>query len=250
MGRARRHRRKYTWLPQLGFQSGDPNLDTVVLPVSFGATLTDGAPGIVAIIPIVPDAPRETPGALTDQLVDFVGNEWFLKRIVGKLHLTTSRINVTTGNSGNELPLDICIGAGFFVARAGEDNINPIGAQTVAAANNSQYGPLNLATTREPWIWRRTWCLSPQILAAGVASETLGGFFPHNNYCGSVAEGSHIDAKTARRIGQDDRLYFAIQAMATQIGGGATTVAVSLPDAQLDVRILGALRRAKQRSAF
>lgn len=245
MGRLRRRKRKYTWLPQLGFQSGDPTTDTVVLPVSFGATLTDGAPGIVSIIPIVPDSPRETPGALTDQLVDFVGNEWFLKRIVGKFAITTQAI---VQNSGDEIPVDICYGAGFFVARAGQNNVDPVGAQTVASANNAEYGPLNLSTTREPWIWRRTWMLSPKSSTAG--GQDSSGFYPRNNYLGSVAEGTHIDAKTARRIGQDDRLYFAVQAMVTNTAGGANVVQLTLPDAQLDVRILGALRRARQRSAF
>lgn len=252
MGRLRRRRRKYTWFPQLGSQGSTAEDDTSVLsiaiPQTTGAALSD-----VNIFPVLPDVPLEalgttiTPGANTS-LVNYIASEYFLRRIVGKF---ACRLHPFISTDANQIQA-ATIAAGFLIARAAEAETitgGPIGAAN-AAERKQNYGPLNIQTTREPWIWRRTWTLSP-LEAAGSGVQVFGtstGLFPPNNYLGSVAEGSFIDAKTARRVGNDDRLFFAVQTMINDQTG--TPAAYTFPDAVLDIRVLGALRRARNRSVF
>lgn len=252
MGRLRRRKRKYTWFPQIGTQGASAEDDTTILsiaiPQTSGTLLSD-----VNIFPIIPDVPLEglgaaiTPGANTS-LVNFIASEYFLKRIVGKFACSLNPLPATTGNQIQAAT----IGCGFLIARAAEAEVitgGPIGAST-AAERKQNYGPLNVSTTREPWIWRRTWTMSPIVTAASgvqVWGNPSGSFPPHNMQ-GSVAEGSQIDARTARRVGNDDRLFFAVQtAINDQTGTPAT---YTFPDGILDIRILGALRRARNRSVF
>lgn len=258
MGRLRRRRRKYTWLPLIGFQGDTNEDDTAVLPFTVPAVVANNNLSDVIILPIVPDAPNDTPTALSDHLDDFIGNEYFLKRIVGKCAISANTI--IQSNDTTAFPKDIVVGVGFFVARADRTGTttfgNPIGAGS-ATERKENYGPLTLQNTREPWIWRRTWLLSPRIasvttgaqLAQTIAAGPIAsGAYPATNYDGSVAEGTHIDAKTARRIGNDDRLWFACQ---TQCVNPTSNVGYNFgADGALDVRLLGALRRSKGRSSF
>lgn len=248
----RRRRTKYTWFPQIGTEGAEEADDTVVLDVSI-PTPNPVALGLsdVNIFPILPDAPKETVGVADDaHLSDYIGSEYILKRIVGKFFCTAG---TASANDANRPPQRLVIGAGFFIARAGGEGItgSPIGTDT-ADERQIGYGPLNLQTTREPWIWRRSWALSPLIFtdvaAVGDGLSYINmGTYPHNNYCGSVADGPHIDAKTARRITNDDRLFFAVQVWSQDADTGSGS---PLPAGILDVRLLGALRKARGRSAF
>lgn len=252
----RRRRTKYTWFPQLGTLGGDPSTSTTNIELVYDV-FANGDPGDVTIFPIIPDSAQEAPPADTAQLQDFLTLEYILKRIVGKLHLYVQpRTLLDTASTISSTVL--LVGAGFFVAREGDQQTGtafPIGA-TTAAERRLNYGPLALETTREPWIWRRTWMLGiPYFgtLSGGTSKVTdqlaEGATLPPHNYSGSVADGPHIDAKVARRVGQDDRLYFAIQGQAIEVVGTGTAASATFKGV-LDVRMLGATRKPKQRSAF
>lgn len=263
MGRLRRRKRKYTWFPQIGNQAADEVDDAVCLSISLLSTPLNGALSDVTIFPILPDVPAETPvgSGIAENLSTFIGNEYFLKRIVGRFTCSCSSYVYSDTPQATQ----VILGAGFFIARAdhpsagGALTAGPIASGT-AAERKENYGPLHLETTREPWIWRRTWTMSPGVLSAAVSGVRVwnqsstnqgpSGNFPYNNLNGSVAEGSHIDARTARRVGQDDRLFFAVQQQVVTYCGTAGSAVYNFDDATLDVRILGALRRARNRSAF
>lgn len=240
-----RRRRKYTWFPQLGFQGAQPENDTTVLPITPAVVPGSGALSDVVIFPIVPDTPKDTPTAGTENLDDFIGNEYLLKRIVGRVWFAAGFNDSTAPN----VILDIAVGIGFFVARADRTaaaGASPIGTAT-AVERKENYGPLTLQNTREPWIWRRVWLVSNSTIVAAT-NAIVPGNYPRNNLDGSVAEGSHIDAKTARRVGDDDRLFCAIQTVATLVSGNPGDL--QLQDFTMDVRVLGALRKARGKSAF
>lgn len=156
------------------------------------------------------------------------------------------------------------VAAGFFVARAndsgsGGGESTPIGSASLQETNDN-YSPLYATTVREPWIWRRTWMLgNPSELGfaqafinnnTGVGQTLLGtsSFPPTTAHYGSVSDGAHIDAKTARRVTQDERLWFAVSAVRFPIG----TVTVENPNLRgyLDVRLLAGLRKAHNRGVF
>lgn len=274
----RRIRRKYTWFPVIGSagppEPADPNDEFGQLLGDF--TVSPDGSSQVFINPLVPDVPMEgdtinvnAPGQLSQAL----GQEYLIKRIVGKCFL------------GCHAPADdppvvirpkiVLVGCGIFVARANDANVGggantPIGSAT-QAERVENYSPFGVDAIREPWMWRRTWILStgrPQP-NGGSDNHPFGFQFDNvvgvthlpitaNTQCGSVMDGPHFDIKSARRVGNDERLFFALatRTLDNEFGGSPTPTngldggpsgGVALV---LDFRVLGALRKAKNRSTF
>jgi hypothetical protein len=197
------------------------------------------------ILPVVPDAPEDNEDLPVGQgrLVQALGNEWFLERIVGKLFLSL-RLGQSTLDTRHAL-----VGAGFFVARASDEDFGggidlPIGAEDFQR-RNSNYSPIHEDVIREPWLWRRTWILGGQF----NAQEGYNQFPSTNAFYGSVMDGPHIDAKSVRRIGNDERLFFAIST-ANFKSNSAGLDTNNTVDGYLDLRVLGSLRRARGKSTF
>lgn len=256
-GNVRRKRRtKYTWLPNLGTAFGEePERSSRYVQLAVPA---DGT-CILGCIPITFDTPQENFGVGPGVgLNDLVGNEYFLRRIVGKVFIDLNLLIAGT-DIGEAKP--VTVGAAFFVARAqseAQDSNLPLQWSTQAKRD---YNPLGADSIREPWIWRRTWRLglqgliAPQprsggntnILSQNGTEYTSVTNWPPNNLAGSVLDGPHLDAKCARRVGQDDRLWFTV---AAQADGGADPDDVYGVNIELDYRLLGALRKAKNSGTF
>lgn len=258
----RRRRNQGTWFPTIGTADPNAGVDNVN-GREFEITLDNNGTSQVLIAPIIPDQP--TVGDDIDvtaggQLVAALGQEYLLKRIVGKLFITYPAIGEIDG------PQAVLVGAGFFVARATQQDgtggaDQPLGAASLAE-RREYFSPLSEDTIREPWIWRRVWILSkPQILTinnndgatATVFPQVAGGFgqlgFPSTNVgYGSVADGPHIDAKSRRRVSSDERLWFAIALRSWPIAAAGVTD--PLIRGYLDVRVFGLLRKARNRGVF
>jgi len=242
----KRRRRRYTWLPTIG---------------TAGAAAADNASGREFTLPVPAtgltnvitseltfDEPSE--GDFLDssfnKLSEIIGSEWFLKRLVGKVFAGTAQgANENTTHDG------VLLGIGFFVARADDRQgpaaaKGPIGSATLTERIEN-YNPIGEDCIREPWIWRRTWVLGGNLQAQHGQTGFLNFPTSTSGY-GSVADGGHIDAKTARRIGQDDRLWVAVGVMGLPIGQvveNDTDV-----DGYIDFRILGSLRKARGDGKF
>lgn len=245
MAYRRKRRSQGTWLPTLGEGVGEENTANIVTGLDSDFDVEDNGVLTTRIHELTMDQPREDIDVSTP-LADIIGSEYFLKRIVGKLLVTMADPAAATSPFFTQ----VIVGAGFFVARAEAAEVNfPIGASIGSAADvNKNYSPLEANTMREPWIWRRVWILESRPL--GI-SET-----PHwprsNTQYGSVLDGPHIDAKTKRRITNDDRLWFAIAGARWPIfATGEEPVAAPQPIAyHLDYRLFGNLRKAKTRGVF
>lgn len=247
MAYRKKRRAKYTWLPVLGseLESTTPGLYINKWGRDFNITAAPESLGICR--PLTADLPRDEdlttadPGVLSDS----IGQEWFLRRIVGKLFIRWG------ANAGGDSATNIKIAAGFFVARADHiDGDIPAGGDSSWTGNinpgvYNMFDPSSNATIREPWIWRRTWIIgNPDI---DTDTSWPKGLAPYSNATyGSALDGPHIDAKTMRRISNDDRLWFAMSATTWPFGssGGGNIIA------NLDIRLLGALRRARNRGVF
>lgn len=245
----RRRRRKFTWLPTIGtaLPGEGVNASTVqvfeigVPPVPNGFFL--GTSNNI-IFPIVQDTPQEgqnVDGTTDEGIGEIIGNEYVVERIVGKVFLGYV---APTSDSGNR---SIIVKAGIFVARADDSNPSlPVG---VTAGN---YGPLDLGTVREPWMWQRTWLLASSFDAEN--GFTQGNEQNHTNFAGEAGassyEGPHIDVKSVRRIRQDERLWFTCGAEGVNPRADATGINQGTLDGVLDIRVLGALRRPRNRSSF
>jgi len=177
------------------------------------------------------------------------GNAYRLRRIVGKFHAAA----VVAGGTEAEIPT-VDIAAGFMVNRTDDSGNILVGQQTITG--DVTRGPLAQDGAEDPWIWRRRWLLTAvptcitqtqtgQGLIADVrsVSAVLGdqGQWPQTTAgYGSVADGPHIDQKTARVISRDERLFFWVQARLTN--PSPETEPATLPW-QLDMRLLASLRQ-------
>jgi len=171
-------------------------------------------------------------------LVDLTsGNEWFLKRIVGKFFAGATSDEVDSPAEFHGL-LDVAFG--FIVCKT-DDNGDP-------TTDFSTTNPLARASMNDPWIWRRRWLLNP--FTSGFVGGNPGGTvdtrdtygflnFPSTTAgFGSAVDGPHIDQKTARRIHREERLFAVVAA--SRFSNFVDTQDMQL-DYLLDYRLLGTL---------
>lgn len=268
--RGRRKRRfRGTWLPNLGTQSAIAGAWQ-----SLGRTITMAAyngtdrSGVGAVIPLVYDTPQEAFDFAEDEgLNTFVANEYALRRVVGKFFASYySGFNRDAANIATYTP-SIVLTAGLFVARAGDSsdslgNAAPVGDASQATIRRD-YGVDSVNCGREPWIWRRKWILACSGLkifaqaqegAAGTVdfdAVSVAAAYPTSTAeYGSVLDGPHVDAKTRRRVGNDDRLWLSVWAAGFPPGFPAAPDVEGRIDIHFDYRVFAALRRARNRGAF
>lgn len=257
----RKRRTKYTWFPVFGTKiNGDldtsygtvssrieglkPSADSSIIP-SFG----NGTLLCQAVLPDQTFQISAQGGSTTDQvsLRDFVeGQDWALKRIVGKAHLgiASGTPNPTAGAQWGT----VLVTMGFFVGRSQDDN------QGAPDFQDDEVDPQNVDNVRQPWIWRRTWALSDFTITSPGSSIAVGNTFPSTTSgYGDMASGPHIDSKVSRRIRREERLWLAISALGMDPSETVVTGAPSTQPnifGQIDVRILGAMRKSRNTSSF
>lgn len=260
--RRTRRRTRYTWLPTLG-TAGVEGSDDNASGREFTLNVLATGDSEVVITPLTFDQPQEGDdlNLANNPLGTVLGNEYFLKRIVGKLFATITQQTALNGDPS--APSLALFGAGFFIARANDTSQGadqPIGSAS-PSERSENYSPLSEDVIREPWIWRRTWLLQNrfqdfEFLKARASAQFAAGTnrgqsedIPTTTMgYHSVADGPHIDAKTARRIKQDERLFFVVAARQFPIGSVSDSNGSMI--GYLDFRLLGALRKARQGSSF
>jgi len=260
----RRKRNNGTWFPNLGTRPADAYaLSARFIEIAIDANPRHTSTGV---IPLTFDYPQEGEDldSETDTLSEIVGSEYFINRIVGKLHAAYTYNDVAANP-----PPALLVGAGLFVARAGSAESSgadvPIG---LSADREKDYGPLSFNAIRQPWMWRRTWILgaggpvwgvgatagssgTPFSTVQGEASPSWA-LFPSTTagYMG-IQDGPHFDVKSHRVVGLDERLWLSISARALPLSisslGSGTDPSVLV---HFDYRILGKLRKARVRGSF
>lgn len=270
----RRRRSKYTWFPTVGTETIG---EGATLEVLSGRTFTVGVLGTGAIsteiTPLTFDTPVD-PGDVDSTarggLVLTIGDEYIIERVVGKCFVAMqSRRNA--GDDPSE-PQAALVGCGLFVTRAndsqsGGGNQTPIGSASIQERRDN-YSPISEDTIREPWMWRRTWILgndafrsisdATQIVTFNSLNiRSASSLFPPTNaQYGSVLDGPHVDVKSVRRVRQDERLWFVVSACMLPpsfdsiSNAGGTKNSNGSVSGYFDFRILGQLRKAKNRSTF
>jgi len=238
-----RGRTKYTWFPNVGSTTGVPGqvysgLIVNNLPVPANSSGSAGGPINSLIIPVVQDEPLEPEegGNQAGQLARILGQEYILERIVGSCFVGAASLSQTESAG----PRAVLVTCGFFVARAdaSDGNASPVGSNNVT----ENFAPLNVENVREPWIWRRTWLLGPE----SDVTQPLTFAPSFNGFYGSVMDGPHIDARSVRRVGNDDRLWFIISCMSVSVNDDRDGIV----QAVIDYRVLGKLVKAHNKSAF
>lgn len=166
------------------------------------------------------------------------GNEWRLRRIVGKSFIVAAP-NTALGATTSAL-VDVALG--FMVCKTYDDG--------APLTDFNEVNPLAQDSMEDPWIWRRRWLLNPYgnvvpITPAdgGRAFQPFIWGFPNSTAgYGSVADGPHIDAKTARVIHRQERLFGVLAARRSFLAMTPTTVGDYTVRMLLDYRLLGGLR--------
>lgn len=195
------------WLPSDGGNSiGSANVIPKVVIVS-----VDGPAGNTASggIPLVPDEPSTL--AADRSLSDYEGSAYRLRRIVGKIWVGVEQDPEPPGGT----PDVVLCTAGFIILRV-DDNGNPLqGAATPI------YNPQIINSERDPWIWRRSWMLRNKLVAPGGIGNQAEYPITNADY-GSVMDGPHVDAKTARSVKDEERLFVIVATMAVNGSQGST----------------------------
>lgn len=220
---------KVVWLPQDNLASVGPVVDQGTAVYQTFAVDVIGGVGSFAVgeIPLVIDAPQD-PLIATTSLSDIANSGYRLRRIVGKIF-------VRQAQAVNDGPATVMVTAGLIVRRVNE-NGNSLAFLT---GNGATLSPGEIQNTEDPWIWRRSWYLFNNLAAAATAGALIG---PVDNYgvrVGSALDGPHIDQKTARIIGPEERLFLTVSSTIINEGGdqvAASTVILT------DLRFLATLR--------
>lgn len=239
----RRTRPKVVWLPNTeanGFGTTDTIYNAGVFDTGGGASGDSGS----IEFPIVTDGIQSDPLQPTSSLADIEDSGYRLRRIVGKIY-------VFHGQSAGAASFTF-VTAGLIIRR-----VDPTtGASLAATASAVQPFPLiapGFTTNQgDPWIWRRTWLLgtrnlvAPATALAGLGTqggEQIDSAPPRNfgdAYPGGIAEGPHVDQKTARIVGPEERLFLDVSA--TVFAEGPTGVVPSAIGVAFELRVLASMR--------
>lgn len=242
--RLKRRRPRVAWLPTFG---------GAIIPESTSSPF----PGIESTLDVDTTLPNgdvawdafsltfdETESAVNAQadptkvtLRDIVqGNEWRLRRIVGKAFITA--LPDTVGAGAHTLA---DVGLGFIVCRT-DDTGAPW-------TDFDEVNPLSQESMEDPWIWRRRWILNPSAFTPNTARSTNAynnpewwGFPQTTVAYGSVADGPHIDAKSNRIIHRSERLFAVLAARKMNPQAPAVAYQDFRIRMMLDYRLLGSLR--------
>lgn len=175
----------------------------------------------------------------TTSLQDLVSaNEYRLRRIVGKAFLSA------VSDELDDPPANSCLvhcSVGFIVCKTYDD-----GAPTT---DFNSVNPLSSESMNDPWIWRRVWILNPYGNARAIDTANSALFFqnahmfpPTTAGYGSVADGPHIDQKTARVIHREERLFCIVAARQWVNDPDSIALAEVQLRYMVDYRLLASLR--------
>lgn len=223
----RRKSPRVVWLPQDNLNSIPANGTSAYQRFTIDIF---GPPGSFAVgeIPLVIDQPQD-PLINTTTLSDIGNSGYRLRRIVGKIWCNVVQ-------QALDSPGRIIVTAGLIVRRVDE------GGSSLAflTGNATTASPSEIVNTEDPWIWRRSWLLANS-LSTNLQAGVLG--IPTQNWggqAGSALDGPHVDQKTARVIGPEERLF--LDASVLVIDGGGIDQITTVVQFHTDLRVLGSLR--------
>lgn len=223
---ARRNRPKVVWLPptnanSIGIGATDNAAQVFFLDFTPGPVL----PGtrVTGEIPLLIDS-QDDPLDPASSLADITASGYRLRRVVGKIFCEYAQRE-------DEIPASILVTAGLIIRRS-----DPVTGASYAFTTGDEalISPASVRNMGDPWIWRRTWRLW-QNFSGPLAFGQVG---PPNNYThvgGGNADGAHVDQKTARLVGPEERLFLNVSMTAVD---GGTVLDVATTRVVADLRCL------------
>lgn len=241
---ARRSKPRVVWLPQTNANSiGEGNL-----VYQLGLIEVAGATGQseTAEIPLVLDAQQSAVQSADPSLADLESSGYRLRRIVGKLWCEVAQDEFDQAVTHTK-PSSCIVTAGIIVRRAGFDGIS-YASQSGIIGEEINAGFIE--NTGDPWVWRRSWTLgnnaaSQLLYTPGDGVTRTRQFFPTNNFselAGGIADGPHVDQKTARIVSSEERLFLDVTVTVLGESPGQPDPNPITVAFWTDFRILGSLR--------
>lgn len=162
-------------------------------------------------------------------LSDIENSGYRLRRVVGELFVQAPERPVPD----QDIWSDAIITAGIIVLR-----VNDIG-DPLGIGNPDQYSTQIWESASDPWVWRRSWGITSfsQITTTG----RFTGAFPSTNAQVAGMNGPHVDAKTARVLGPEERLFLVVSGVALNGTGGEQPLTAEV-DITWDLRFLASMR--------
>lgn len=230
----RRSKPRVVWLPQTNANSIGDGSQVYQLAI-LNVTSATGDVG-QAELPMVLDAQES---AVTDaaSLSDIESSGYRLRRIVGKVWVQCiqSAVELDTGST-------YVVTAGFIVRRCDTATGASFAVLADATPPFPNIDPGKIDNSGDPWIWRRSWILgNNNSLSATQTFQLMPTRNFGDDYGGGIAEGPHVDQKTARIVGPEERLFLDVTA--TCLGESIATPALQVQFAVFtDIRVLASLR--------
>jgi len=230
----RKRKPRVVWLPPDPTFAIPPNEDTTGWSGGSGGSTSleiSGSQTTTSIeFPVVIDQARPE----TESLSDIENSGYRLRRIVGKLFVVGDTLDQTSDI------IIVGITAGLIVRRADELG-NSLASLT--GLNQAPCSPSERENWADPWIWRRSWVLPNPSLFTSAIATTLGDFAWTNFGHGpSAVDGPHIDQKTARIIGPEERLFLDVSATALLGGADPQNDETNRTLVFFDLRVLASMR--------
>lgn len=243
----RRRKPRVVWLPNTeanGFGSTDTiySASTITIPGTGGGGTMDSGDSGTLEFPLVQDGIQNDPLGANSSLADIEDTGYRLRRIVGKIYIFHS----TAGNA----PQFTFVTAGLIIRRTNPSTGGSLAVQASATQPFSQVAPGFTTNQMDPWIWRRTWLLGnrPPGFSANALTDTQAradlDAAPARNfgdaYPGGIAEGPHVDQKTARIVGPEERLFLDVSATVFT-ASAATSLTLGCA---FELRVLASMRNS------
>lgn len=220
---------RVVWLPTNDNKPAE-ELEGTVWNIVPNLTVTGATPIVNVEQGIVLDVPRDPS---VESLSDVENSGYRLRRIVGKIFVIGDTLDDASGIQA------IGVTAGLIVRR-----VDSLGTSLAAQVgiDQSECNPSLHINEMDPWIWRRSWLLLNPVLFTAAAGPELDIPAPWNNIqCGSALDGPHVDQKTARVVGPEERLFLDVSVTALIGADGVSEI----PNDTLcfyEFRILGSMK--------
>jgi len=223
---SRSRKPRVVWLPPDMEQDQFPNAFTSGNSTIWGLGLAVSgvAPIFATEHPLVIDSPRDP---ATESLADLEDSSYRLRRIVGQIWINGDRLDEESGVETIHITCGIIVRrvdqSGIALAMLADNTTGDFSNTSASCATNSG----------DPWIWMRSWRIAVPLFTLDTTST------PSAPRAEAVDFAYHLDQKTARIVGPEERLFFHASAMALGGGQGELT---NLTIISGHIRCLGTLR--------
>jgi len=254
----RRRRPRVLWFPPLGARVTQLEDDTFTGGTTFEVPVFGSGDFGFGTLPVTFDQGQEN--ALSTSLTtpitlaDLMSSAWRLRRMITNVFATYRLTGIGAGDpaSGQHPACAFSVGAMVLATDAS------------GVPNKADTQPLARENYTDPWIWRRVWVLGQgqHLTREGAGLNTFAGFrasagalldatgafanFPQSTTdYGYLAGGPHIDQKTNRVIGPEERLFliFGTKPLPITSVNAIDSTVVGF----VDYRLLGGLQRSTNR---